>query len=360
MTAALLEEDLKLTRRFFVWLPKWTYNEKRTRGWGPVLPAWPGFAIDAAFWGGAVYLTLAASGVLRRLLRPAGRCLACGYDLSGTQGGVCPECGRKVNHAPLRAKKGGQGAVGYRGCGDGAMASRRRAARLIGMGVVCCAIGAVVTVGVAWACALRPWPDGETRRSFAFQEGTTWYRCVETEVWWMTMQYVQTAEHAAPGSGTVLIRTAGGFRDERLPIGQRPRGARLPIHGNVTDDRHLGWPARALWGGEDSNWYADMGNILGWPKTIAVKKTSDQKYWWAGDGRFRLPYGVLFAGFLLDTAFYGAAPLGLGLGVGCWRRRSRRRRGRCVACGYDLAGVGAGVCPECGAEFARPPGDRAK
>jgi hypothetical protein len=31
-----------------------------------------------------------------------------------------------------------------------------------------------------------------------------------------------------------------------------------------------------------------------------------------------------------------------------WWRHRRARRGCCGKCGYDLAGIGAGVCPECG------------
>ena len=36
------------------------------------------------------------------------------------------------------------------------------------------------------------------------------------------------------------------------------------------------------------------------------------------------------------------------------RRYRRRRRGLCLKCGYDLTGNVSGVCPECGAEVARP------
>jgi hypothetical protein len=49
---------------------------------------------------------------------------------------------------------------------------------------------------------------------------------------------------------------------------------------------------------------------------------------------------------LVNTLFYGSIVFGLSLVPGVVRRWHRRRRGRCVACGYELAGVE--VCPECG------------
>jgi hypothetical protein len=38
-----------------------------------------------------------------------------------------------------------------------------------------------------------------------------------------------------------------------------------------------------------------------------------------------------------------------------WYRCRRRPPGHCPKCGYDLAGIAAGVCPECGAAISRQP-----
>ncbi len=59
-------------------------------------------------------------------------------------------------------------------------------------------------------------------------------------------------------------------------------------------------------------------------------------------------------GYLLDALTLGALLLGLLLlAAAAWRalrRRRRRARDRCPGCGYDLEGIDAEPCPECGAE----------
>lgn len=56
-----------------------------------VLPV--GVAINLAFWIGiAAGPAMVRNGIIARRRR-LGRCTGCGYDLSGTRGGPCPECG---------------------------------------------------------------------------------------------------------------------------------------------------------------------------------------------------------------------------------------------------------------------------
>jgi hypothetical protein len=65
-----------------------------------------------------------------------------------------------------------------------------------------------------------------------------------------------------------------------------------------------------------------------------------------------LPLGVLWLGFVVDSAFYAAAWLSLiCLPLAPWHARRVRRRtaGQCERCGYDLRGLLASrKCPECG------------
>lgn len=56
-----------------------------------IIPLWffaAIFAILPAIW--------FAGFIIRRLRLRQGRCLACGYDLTGNTSGICPECGTKT------------------------------------------------------------------------------------------------------------------------------------------------------------------------------------------------------------------------------------------------------------------------
>jgi len=60
----------------------------------PLRPVWPGFAIDALFYG-SLWFALACAFVSakRRLRTFRGRCPRCAYDLRGRLAAGCPECG---------------------------------------------------------------------------------------------------------------------------------------------------------------------------------------------------------------------------------------------------------------------------
>jgi hypothetical protein len=62
----------------------------------PVLPLWPGFAINTLFYAVIVWLLFAAPFALRRRIRiRRGLCPACAYPIGDSE--VCTECGKTVN-----------------------------------------------------------------------------------------------------------------------------------------------------------------------------------------------------------------------------------------------------------------------
>ncbi len=81
------------------WPDVTTFSMWPTRFALPLLPLWPGFAINTALYGMLILLALRTPGALRRTLRRRrGDCLACGYYLSGLSAdAACPECGKDVS-----------------------------------------------------------------------------------------------------------------------------------------------------------------------------------------------------------------------------------------------------------------------
>lgn len=58
---------------------------------------WRGLAVDSLAFGALIGVPITMFVEIRRWRRGRrGRCLGCGYDLSGTAGGVCPECGKET------------------------------------------------------------------------------------------------------------------------------------------------------------------------------------------------------------------------------------------------------------------------
>ena len=65
----------------------------------PVVPLWPGFAINTIFYAAILWLLWIAPGRIRRIVRVRGhRCPACGFIIAPNTcaNGLCSECGAKL------------------------------------------------------------------------------------------------------------------------------------------------------------------------------------------------------------------------------------------------------------------------
>jgi len=92
--------DSARNRHIGIGVSRWDHGS-RTNLNLPVVPLWPGFAVDAVFYGAPVAVAWRLFASLRRRPRVGrGWCASCGYDLRGIETHACPECGTR----PQRAK----------------------------------------------------------------------------------------------------------------------------------------------------------------------------------------------------------------------------------------------------------------
>jgi hypothetical protein len=71
--------------------------------------------------------------------------------------------------------------------------------------------------------------------------------------------------------------------------------------------------------------------------------------WWYWPSHSSNPLGVSTKEIVRVPPWLPLLGAGVMLGAAWWPRR-RLEVGECAKCGYDLAGLGAGRCPECGSE----------
>jgi len=111
-----------------------------------------------------------------------------------------------------------------------------------------------------------------------------------------------------------------------------------------------GWPAPCL------RW---RNGIRAVDSTLGLVRRSTEGVWilhkGAKESPLKLAIDPLWPGLIANTAFYGILFVGGASLIRTIRRRRRLARGRCVECGYDLAGVTLPACPECGRERAAKP-----
>ena len=205
---------------------------------------------------------------------------------------------------------------------------------------LCLLAGAVVTWGVAWACAL--WSPLGTAGD-AMLHGSAADRIAESA-------------GLTPFDGAFTnseLRSEGlkgmGVRVESRSYTGESKGSFETYPRFYWDDLVSGYPLSALSGRRVLSGNPAFNTAARPPKFLG-----------AADADRTLPTRILPLGFALNTLFYAAVLLGAVECVAFARRRVRRGKGRCPSCGYDRAGLAEGAaCPECGGNDRRNEGSMA-
>ena len=222
--------------------------------------------------------------------------------------------------------------------------------------VVFLLLGAVVNVGVAWACAVSMvsgMSDAQERVGGSM-DGPD-YRL------WIIY------EHRAPGRVRILsywqgLAEGGGTLSpwpddpaEPLVPGWAPflsPSYEPPVHAfHHYVAQTFGWPCLSMWGAvkisRQYQWRPGSKPTVSTVFALELDpdKADDPNDHW--DLRL-LPLHPHWPGFVVNTIFFAAILWLLTLGPFTARRFIRRKRGLCIKCGYDLRGAEHEVCPECG------------
>lgn len=215
---------------------------------------------------------------------------------------------------------------GVRTEGDAVTTRARTLRRRLLRAALCVLLGAVTTVGVAWwdkwVYDTRSYDGTGCLVPDHVEAGSRWgFRLVNRIGHVRVVQLVLLS--SADDGGPAQSRS----KQSAEPV--RPAWATLPPPaGLMTETYGLGRPMVALTG---------------------VNEGSPGARGWLRIGDHRLPVRPYIPGFLVDTLVYALPCWILLAAPGFARGWLRRRRNRCVACGYDLRGLGdVAACPECG------------
>ncbi len=97
-TAGRVHLDLGLIRLGLTLPDRWSVIRGKIGNRLPLVPLWPGFAINTIFYGTLAFAAMAGATALRRRRRfRRGLCVQCAYPCTG--GDLCPECGTAVASA---------------------------------------------------------------------------------------------------------------------------------------------------------------------------------------------------------------------------------------------------------------------
>jgi hypothetical protein len=197
-------------------------------------------------------------------------------------------------------------------------------------------LGAIVNVAVAWGLCMR-----STFHAVSVRNGS-----------WPAAKEVWSRFMGKPCDGYAWYGFANSSLGSRAAI----------VNGECLCDRTLssvaylkvGWPAYSL---EGQRWLHQppVAALPTWTNVAMIDVTNsflqqmfnEQYAYWPSR---ELPIQAIWPGFAINTIFYTAVLWLLIFAPGKVRLLIRIRRGRCPACGYQIAPgtCSGGVCSECG------------
>lgn len=208
----------------------------------------------------------------------------------------------------------------------------RRWTKQIAAGV---AIGACVTIAIAWYIAIATGPAKGGVRTIAVvldQASGTLVRIYDEPRGY--------GYHLRLASGVTPTPTVSPARAMLggLPTVERPGW--LPLDFSDADtlrEEHVGWPLLALKSGYGTRTVPGVGGREVHFPAMAFQTATTT---------YTLPLAPMWGGFLANIAIFAAVYIGIATAIDA---RRRGRVGRCGHCMYSLRGLPEGaVCPECG------------
>ena len=228
-----------------------------------------------------------------------------------------------------------------------------RRGRTARRGAISLLAGVVLTLGTTWWLSLESPKLGYVR---AIQPGGVWRSHTRTQQIFRGFVQATVANHGRVGSNAIThyMTETDWANEERMSYWKQARDDDLPgfvrgsgalpkrLGGDLDDyfvfDVAWGFPLRSM---ALTYTREESAGMLGYQDAIELSPGTRSFL-----ARVRLPTRVLWVGFVLNGLFYAGLIFGPWQTVSVVRRRHRHVAGRCLRCGYDLAGLGA--CPECG------------
>ncbi|MCP3903067.1 MAG: hypothetical protein GY715_05465 [Planctomycetes bacterium] len=328
----------------------------------PLLPIWPGFLLDSLLYTVFWLVALPMWGIIRRRVRRHyGHCPACRRDLLHDLAAGCP-CGwparrrRRGDRAPETGPVAPPAAApAFATAAPGARTtpgpSGRRSTWMRSAAVVLI-IALATNLLATWGCALTMQPTrwivppawasrltGTAVTPFpAAPPPTTLHRDEDLVI----------SRWADPG---ITVSQSAGRPpddvrrlDEQVPawLESEARAVDFPGDRWIID---VGWPAHSMRARVDVD-RSSGAEIVDVQGALSLPGPASNAYWTSVPRV--LPLIPIWSGLAFNTLVFATAWLLVLLVPRQVRRLVRRRFGHCPPCGYDLNGVFAPGCPECG------------